>query len=262
MNTGTTSNPAAPPGGSSAADTRRNVIILTSGLSGSSVLTGLISRAGFWTGEKTHKKEYDTYENEGLIQLNLRLFQEADYTGEYADEFSLDAITRISALSRTVDKQPFREFLEQCNQHRPWIWKDPRLWLTIRFWKDVLPLQHCKFILLTRSLVHCWISFNLRRHIISYPSLKRYERSIQGTIVDFLNENKLLYLHLTYENLIVQPEETIQKLNAYLESNLTVKDLTAIYDKPLYKTPRNSAMDYVKAGLIFLKNYSERSHVA
>ena len=28
-----------------------NVIILTSGISGSSVLTGLISRAGYWTGD-------------------------------------------------------------------------------------------------------------------------------------------------------------------------------------------------------------------
>ncbi len=52
---------------------KRNVIILTSGLTGSSVLSGLISRGGFWTGD-THKKEdYDTYENKRLIELNLSL---------------------------------------------------------------------------------------------------------------------------------------------------------------------------------------------
>jgi hypothetical protein len=39
---------------------RKNVIIRTMGLSGNSVLSGLIGRAGYWTGEDTFKKEYDT----------------------------------------------------------------------------------------------------------------------------------------------------------------------------------------------------------
>lgn len=249
------------PTGGAPASAKRNVIILTSGISGSSVLTGLISRAGYWTGDKTHKKEYDTYENEALIKLNLRLFEAANYTGSYVDEFSQEAISGISVLNKTINGRPFREFVERCDGNRPWVWKDPRLWLTIRFWKSFLSLQDCQFILLTRDLAHCWVSSNLRRHIISYPALKRYELSIQRTLVGFLTENKLPYLHLTYENLIVRPEESIQRLNAYLETNLTVNDLAAIYHGPLYKTPRNSVIDYVKAALIYLKNYKERAHV-
>jgi len=258
MNNRTTSNPAAPAGGTSPTDAKPNVIILTSGISGSSVLTGLITRAGYWTGDKTHKKEYDTYENEGLIQLNLRLFREAAYTGDYASRFSAGDISRIAALSGNIDEQLFRQFLEYCNQHRPWIWKDPRLWLTILFWKNFLPLEDCRFILLTRSFVHCWISSNLRRHITSYGDLKGYEQSIQRTFISFLNENRLPYLHLTYEGLIVQPKETIQRLNAFLGTSLTVDDLAAIYHKPLYRAPRSSVLDFVKAVLIYLKNYSER----
>ena len=50
----------------------------------------------------------------------------------------------------------------------------------------------------------------------------------------------------------------IGKLNAYLGRNLTVDDLKAIYHLPLYKMPRNSPLDYLKAVLIYLKNYSER----
>ena len=111
-----------------------NVIILTSGISGSSVLTGLISRAGYWTGDITHKKEYDTYENQELIDLDLRLFKQSGYTGNYAMEFSSAAIEQIRALNGTIDDHPFREFLQKCEAHQPWIWKDPRLWMTIRFW--------------------------------------------------------------------------------------------------------------------------------
>jgi hypothetical protein len=235
-----------------------NVIILTSGLSGSSVLTGLIARAGYWTGDTTHKKEYDTYENQGLIDLDLLLFKHAEYTGRYTMEFSSEAIDRIAALSGTIDDRPFREFLQKCDARRPWIWKDPRLWMTIYFWRNLLPLDDCKFILLTRSFAHAWVSSTLRRHVRSYGSLKRYEQSIKNSLTAFLDSTKKPYLHITYENLIVHPESVIGELNAYLGSSLAVEDLKAIYHLPLYEIPRSSPLDFVKAVLIYLKNYSER----
>ena len=236
-----------------------NVIILTSGISGSSVLTGLISRAGYWTGESTFKKtEYDTYENQELINLDLELFRHADYTGNYTFDFSADGIARIASLGNTIDDRPFRQFLQTCSLHRPWIWKDPRLWLTIRFWRHLLNLEQCRFILLTRSFSRSWVSSILRRHIRSYASNKRYEQSIRDSLTDFLKSNELPYLHLTFDNLVVRPEKTIRELNAHLGTELSVADLAAIYTKPLYRAPRSSAIDYIKAVLIYIKNYSER----
>jgi hypothetical protein len=241
-----------------------NVVILTSGVSGSSVLTGLISRAGYWTGTCTHKKEkeYDTFENRDLIQLNLDLFRAADFAGNYAMEFCGDGISSIAALRGHVDEGPFKSFVETCQQHRPWIWKDPRLWLTIRFWKDLLPLSDCRFIVLTRDLRHNWLSSIQRRHIRSFGSMKRYELAIKSSIVEFLDGNRIGYLHMTYENLIVKPEQEIWRLNAYLGTNLEVADLAAIYHNRLYKVPRGSVIDHVKAWLIYIKNYSQRFDLA
>jgi hypothetical protein len=71
---------------------RPNVIILTSGITGSSVLSGFLARSGYWSGDTTHKKEYDTFENSELIRLNLQIFQQAGYTGNYVNEFSTDAL--------------------------------------------------------------------------------------------------------------------------------------------------------------------------
>jgi|HubBroStandDraft_1064217.scaffolds.fasta_scaffold170186_1 hypothetical protein len=236
-----------------------SIIVLTSGISGSSVLTGLISRAGYWTGESTFKKEeYDTYENQDLINLDLQLFDQANYTGNYALEFSAEAIARIEALGKTIDTRPFRQFLQTCDQHRPWIWKDPRLWLTIRFWRTIIDLKDCRFILLTRSYPHSWVSSILRRHIRSYGSAKRYEQSIRDSLAEFLKSNNLPFIHITFENLVVRPEDTIRQLNAHVGTTLTVEDLRAIYKKPLYKAPRSSTFDYIRAVLIYVKNYSER----
>lgn len=237
---------------------KRNVIILTSGLTGSSVLTGLISRGGFWTGD-THKKEdYDTYENKRLIELNLALFRQANYTGNYLTEFSPEAMDRIQSLHGRIDNTPYREFLATCNEHGPWIWKDPRLWLTIRFWKDLLDLNQVSFVVLTRGYLQCWVSATLRRQIRSYRDSRAYEQRVKDSAVDFLKEKKLPYLQIGYEELILTPVDAVSKLNSYLGSSLTVEDLKAIYHKPLYKAPRSSPVDVCKAVMIYMKNYGQR----
>jgi hypothetical protein len=237
---------------------RPNVIILTSGITGSSVLSGFLNRSGYWAGETTQKKEYDTFENTELTRLNVQIFHQARYAGDYIKEFSTDAIARIASLHGTIDDSPYRDFLRKCDEHRPWIWKDPRLWLTMYFWKNLLYMQECRFILLTRDLAQAWVSITLRRDIRGYGLFKQYETSIQNSIISFLRGNRLPYLHITYESLIARPEETIRDLSRHLETDLTVNNLQAVYQGSLHKRPRKSAYDCAKAVLIHLKNYSER----
>ena len=241
----------------------RNVIILTSGLSGSSVLTALIARGGFWTGDSTFKKaEYDTFENRRLIELNLQLFEAAGYKGNYLLEYSPSAIQKVAALSGKLDDDVFRKFVAECEQHRPWIWKDPRLWLTIRFWKNFIDLKNCRFILLTRGSMQSWISSILRKQITSYRYSRRYENLIQESVRSFFKDNRLDYLHVTYEDLIVHPARTLEGLNRHLDTSLTEEDLKVVYHKPLYKNPRSSWIKHAKAMLIYMKNYSERLDIA
>jgi hypothetical protein len=128
----------------------------------------------------------------------------------------------------------------------------------MRFWKEFVNLADCRFILLTRGSMQSWVSSTLRRQITTYRYSKDYEGRIKQSIVDFLDENALSYLHLQYEDLISVPAVAIEQLNRHLETSLTVEDLKQVYHKPLYKNPRNSWQKHVKAMLIYLKNYSER----
>src|SRR6185369_8591823 len=176
------------------------------------------------TGEETFRKaDYDTNENRKLIELNLRLFEAAGYKGNYLLEFSPQALNSIAALHGRIESDPYRSFIKQCDEHQPWIWKDPRLWLTIRFWKDLLDLDQCQFILLTRGTVQSWISSTLRRQITTYRYSKRYEENIKTSALQFLTENRLPYLSVSYEELIERPVETIRRLNEYLETALTIQ---------------------------------------
>ena len=66
-----------------------NVIILTTGISGSSVITGLLAKSGLWAGDDTVFKDnitgkYETYENQKLVNLNTSLLKEVglEFEGE------------------------------------------------------------------------------------------------------------------------------------------------------------------------------------
>lgn len=238
-----------------------NVIILTSGITGSSVLAGFLAHSGYWAGDATFKKEYDTFENKELIDLNLRIFQEAGYTNDYINESSPEVFAQIGSLYGKIDDSRYRQFLAKCNERRPWMWKDPRLWLTFHFWRHLLDPDDCRFILLTRDLTQIWLSATLRRQIMGYRAFRKQGAYVRDSIIAVLNSANLPYMHVTYDGLVARPQETIQELNAFLESRLTVKDLEAVYEKPLYKAPRISAINAVKAVLIYVKNYSERAEV-
>ena len=236
----------------------KNVIILTVGLSGSSVLTNLISRAGYWSGGDTFKKtEYDTHENAELVALNKALLEHANIGEKFTMAFEQDYIDKVTALRDTVDLTPYRALVERCSQHQPWVWKDPRLWLSIRFWQPLLPLDDIQFIVQTREPLQAWISTTIRRQIQTYAYSKRYTDAVRGSILQFLSEHNKDFLELTFEDLVCRPESTIARLNAFLDAELTLDDLTHVYNKPLRKKAHGSA-NFSKAALIYLKNYGER----
>ena len=236
----------------------KNVIILTPGLSGSSVLTNLISRSGYSTGSNTFKKtEYDTHENIELVALNKALLKHAEINGKFALRFDPAYFDRINALSETIDIEPYRQFINTCAAYQPWVWKDPRLWLTIRFWQPLLDLDQIKFIVQTREPLQNWIATTVRRQIQTYSYSKRYTDQVRDSIVRFLHEHDKDWLELTFEDLACRPQPTIDRLNDFLGTQLAMDDITQVYNKPLYKKAHGPA-NFSKAALIYLKNYRVR----
>lgn len=241
--------------------TAPNLIVLTSGLSGSSVLTGAIVSAGYWAGNLTYKKpDYDTFENEELIGLNLRLFKEISFQYAYHTHFSHTALTAIEALRRKIDLDPFRAFVSRCDEHAPWVWKDPRLWMTIRFWNNVVDLERCRFVLLRRGFFQAWLSATSRRLIQSYTHLKTYESKVWESMLSFVEENAFQYVTLSYEDLIEYPDKSMTAMNRLVGADVFSADnLKSIYHKPIYRRPGTPLTGIAKALMIYAKNYRERA---
>lgn len=250
----------APRSGNGTGDRARpdNVIILTGGLTGSSALAGLLSAAGYWSGEDTFKKrDYNTYENSDLIRLNRQLMQKVSANERYTTRFLPDAITDIERLSGSEDETEYRALVARCESNQPWMWKDPRLWMTIRFWRPLLPWERIKVLLLRRDPMQAWISCTQRRQIQTFDYARRYNDSIQSSLKDFLEAHAIRYLPLLFEDLILNPEREVEKIGDFLELPITMEHLNSTYTGTLYRRPK-SYFDAVEAFLIYTKNFRER----
>jgi hypothetical protein len=236
-----------------------NLIILTTGLSGSSVVTGLIAQDGYWLGDETAFKSnasghYETYENKRLIALNDELLVLLNIQLDESSWYNAELFNRVVNETKTIDKSKFIDFINYCQQHDRWIWKDPRLWLTLGFWTELLRECDVNFIVITRQPLSLWVSMLNKRQLVGYFELKNLERKSSKRIQDFLASRGLTYSLLNYDQLVEEPQFEIDKLNVFLKSSLGLEDFTQVYHGKIGE----KTYDYkklFKAILIYIKNY-------
>jgi hypothetical protein len=240
---------------------KKNVIILTSGLSGSSVLAALIAQdGGYWLGDSTIKKsDYDTWENAELVELNKRILADVGFTEDWTMHFQPEYIDRVTQAAATLDPSPYQNFVKKCETKAPWLWKDPRLWLTIRYWQQHLDLDRVAFLLIHRDPMQSWISTTLRRQIQTMKHAYAYEEGINKSLTGFLAANNAPFINILYEDLLVQPDATIETINRHLETHLELDDLKQVFRGRLHKR-QHGLMSFIKAMAIYLKNHAERCH--
>ena len=241
--------------------TTNNVIVLTTGLSGSSLVSGFISRAGYWTGGETVNKNnftgtYDTYENKKLIDLNVEIISTLSYAYNNDALYHKGGHLYFERESKNINDIKYIDFIKECNNQGRWLWKDPRLWLTIGYWYKLLD-NNTKYIILYRELTSLWTSLLNKRDIVSYNYLSKVEKKSRESMKGFLKSKNIEFYQLCYDNLVMTPEPVIEKLNEYLGVDLTISDLQCVFKGTLGQKTWN-AKKLIKAMLIFAKNYSER----
>ena len=250
---------------------KSNVIIMTTGLSGSSVVTALINQAGYWVGDETAKKDnysghYDTFENSNLVSLNEHLYKQLSFSPTDFYWYKENDFQFFRQAAHSVDPAPFRDFVDKCSMQDKNILKDPRLWITLAFWLPIIESvyqKNTKFIVLRRSPLAMWISLLLKRKIVGYRYIKKSEEIANSRITQYLIDAGYEPLQLDYSELLQKPDKAISKINTFLGCNLSRQDLTKVYRGKL-PTPPWKWGNLIKASLIYLKNmkesYNEKEH--
>ncbi|MBI5331507.1 MAG: hypothetical protein HZB71_12965 [Betaproteobacteria bacterium] len=236
----------------------KNVIILTGGLAGSSVLTSMFHKVGYWVGDSTKQKhDYNTWENADLVDLNNQIIRDVGFTDDWTMNFHPDFVTRVSGPAANLDPAPFEAFVQKCSEHPPWIWKDPRLWLTIRHWIRFLDPSNVCFVTIKREHLQSWISTTLRRQIQTMDYAARYDDGIHETILEFLQERGLPYYDILYEDLLMQPERVLQGISDISGAPVNMDVFRAVFRGRLHQK-QHGLKSFLHASAIYLKNYGER----
>src|SRR5262249_10556755 len=120
-----------------------------------------------------------------------------------------------------------------------------------------LSFDDVRFVWLTRESLQGWISATRRRIVMSYGYYRQYEAQINASIEAFLELNGLPYTRVSFEQLLLIPKPTLDRLNDSLDLKLTLEDLKSVYNGPLYQKPRG-LRDFLVASAIYGKNYFHR----
>ena len=213
-----------------------NMIIFTTGSSGSSVLTGLMATQGYWLGDETKKLNFDTYENAELVDLNIRILRESGFKRTDCNDIPPPSIESIKGLKRSLDPSDFKEFIEKCNRNKPWIWKDPRLSYTIHFWDQFEEIKNTDVLFVTRDPAQSYAGLILSRKVpISYREYNLINSNYWKSFEKFVNLNFMNYHKISFEELLLNPEESIEIINNKFGFKIRIEDLRKIYKGEFFK---------------------------
>lgn len=128
-------------------DTPLQAIVLGMHRSGTSALTSLLDRMGFYAGPDESLMGPDAHNAKGYWELGeVQAFNEellAALGGSWTDVLGLDPL-------RLRERAPFqsrvRSLVGHLNSYGPWVIKDPRLCLLLPFWRALLERPLCILI--------------------------------------------------------------------------------------------------------------------
>lgn len=239
---------------------KKNLIILTTGLSGSSLLTGFIAKAGYQLAEETIFKNnsagnYQTFESQELVELNEKLIAAAKFRNGHRNWYVKERLSTFAASLPEIDKGNYAKFIDSQSESSPWLWKDPRLWITLSFWLPLLDNNNTQFIIVWREPSALWESQLEKRIIYDKQYLKDSEEKSRAETCTLLQKHGFPFLELAIEDLVDSSNPTLEKLNHFLKSDLTISDWQSVYSPSSFKDKLKRRF---LAYPIYWKNYQSR----
>lgn len=231
---------------------RDNIIIMTTGSSGSSVLAGTIGQKGYWLGEETKKLKFDTYENAELVDLDREILRLSGFSRYDCNDIPCPIVEKLFNLPEQIDCSRYQAFVDKCNAHSPWLWKDPRISFTIHFWSRLIDLDRVKFIFIERNPRQSYAGLILKRRVpMSYAQHNLMNENYRKSCQLFLKKYHVDCLQIIFEDLLTDHEKSLRRLGEFLEIELNVSDLKKIYKGDLSRN-RWTGFDYFRAHLLYI----------
>lgn len=148
-------------------DPPKNVIVVGTPRSGTSLTAAIFARQGYYVGEITadYLREGDDhnpfgyFEPDALLRANVELFRQV---GHCALDTTCTHLPRPEALARLAELPPLpqhRALVASYAAHAPWVWKDPRFCYTLEYWWRLVDAERTRVVFVRRAVREIVLSY-------------------------------------------------------------------------------------------------------
>ena len=211
----------------------KNIIIVGPPRSGTSLTSGIFARQGYFAGEQLRSGDdynpFGYFEDEALVEANVKLFSEVDFNFHNTWMFAPIADSQIEAISKLPTKECDQQLVGACDGHVPWMWKDPRLCVTLSYWTKLIDWSTTGVVLTQRNPEDVYWSFrrkgwcpsgNARRD----QTIERIEKHA-ATALATVQQYNVPHISIQYDEYHECPAEVAQRINEFADLELTPADL-------------------------------------
>ena len=208
--------------------------------SGTSLLTRLLLGYGFYSGNANDFHDPDKldpngyWEHKDFLQINELLLKESGASWNQPDKFSIDKLSnvRLNEIKVLANKA-----IEKMDHHANWAVKDPRMCLTLGFWKEIIP-DLC-VVAMHRDPLQVAQSLQNRDSFPIQYSVGIWEYYAKALIA---NAHTCNFSYVFHHKLLSDPEKAIAELSntltdwGYEEATTELtKEAKNIIDKKLFR---------------------------
>ena len=211
----------------------KNIIIVGPPRSGTSLTSGIFAGQGYFAGEQLRSGDdynpFGYFEDEALVEANVRLFADVGFHFHNTWMFAPIATSQIEAISQLPIEECDRTLVTACKNHEPWMWKDPRLCMTLSYWAKLIDWTNAGVVLTQRNPDDVYWSFRRKGWCPAGNAhrLKTIERieNHAAMALESVHEFKLPHITIEYDEYHQRPGELAERINQFSGLELAAKDL-------------------------------------
>lgn len=213
--------------------TARNAIVVGLPRSGTSLAAAIFARKNYRTPTdllpSNDANPFGYWEAESLNDHNAAVLAAAGFP--FHNTWMFDRIQPEQAR-KIYELRPFpqhQRYWQEFEQHRPWVWKDPRFCYTLAYWWPMMNPETTAVLLVRRSSAAILRSFN--RLDWSRPLAQGREDFYAriddhvSAVMDAIRTLDIPYLQMDYDELLAAPERLAGQLSGFFGISVTAADL-------------------------------------
>lgn len=215
----------------------RNIIVIGAPRSGTSLTTSVFARKGYHVGPieddavraGDEHNPFGYFEADDVINQNVALFRRVGYAehNTWLEKPISDA--QVVALAGLEPSDQDREFLETYAARAPWVWKDPRLTLTLAYWWQLMDPMTTGVVFAARDIEDILRSF-LRMGWCKdtersrTEALRRIHQHLKAAR-DAMAAHHIPHITIDYREYVEDPKGVAERLSAFCRIPVSVADL-------------------------------------